>query len=62
MTPSTSRCAASNASVTTRAGLRDLDPAIETYAPAMLRTGQPTGHSNDVFDAAAIIHVVDYQQ
>jgi len=28
----------------------------------MLRTGQPTGHSNDFFDAAAIIHVVDYQQ
>jgi hypothetical protein len=34
------------------------DPATETYAPAML----PTGHPNDAFDTAAIIHLADYQQ
>jgi len=28
----------------------------------MLRTGQPTGHPNDAFDTAAIIHLADYQQ
>lgn len=38
------------------------DPATETYTPALLRTGQPTGHPNDAFDTAAIIHLVDYQQ
>jgi len=38
------------------------DPATETYTPAMLRTGQPTGHPNDAFDTAAIIHLADFQQ
>src|SRR5258708_30810910 len=37
------------------------DPATETYPPAMLRTGQPTGHPNDAFDTAAIIHLADFQ-
>ncbi len=38
------------------------DPATETYAPAMLRTGQPAGHPTDAFDTAAIVHLADYQQ
>ena len=38
------------------------DTATETWTPALLRTGQPTGHPNDAFDTAAIIHLVDYQQ
>jgi len=43
-------------------GFAIYDPATETYTPAMLRTGQPTGHPNDAFDTAAIIHLADYQQ
>ena len=38
------------------------DPATETYTPAMLRTGEPTGHPSGAFDTAAIIHLADYQQ
>jgi hypothetical protein len=38
------------------------DPATQTCTPAMLRTGQPTGHPNDAFDTAAIIHLADQQQ
>ena len=43
-------------------GFEIYDPATETYTPAMLRTGQPTGHPEDAFDTAAIIHLADYQQ
>jgi hypothetical protein len=38
------------------------DPATETYTPAMLRTGEPTGHPSDAFDTAAILHLTNYQQ
>jgi hypothetical protein len=38
------------------------DPATETYTPSTLRTGEPTGHPNDAFDTAAIVHLTDYQQ
>jgi len=40
-------------------GFAIYDPATETYTPALLRTGQPTGHPNDAFDTAAIIHLAD---
>jgi hypothetical protein len=43
-------------------GFAIYDPATETYTPAVLRTGQPTGHPNEAFDTAAIIHLGDYQQ
>ncbi len=43
-------------------GFAIYDPATETYTPALLRTGQPTGHPADAFDTAAIIHLADYQQ
>ena len=42
-------------------GFAHYDPATETYIPALLRTGQPTGHPTDAFDTAAIIHLADYQ-
>ena len=38
------------------------DPATQTYTPALLRTGQPTGHPTAAFDTAAIIYLADYQQ
>ncbi len=38
------------------------DPATETYAPALLRTGEPAGDPCDAFDTAAIVHLADYQQ
>lgn len=63
MTPNKSRYAASNTPATTRTGgFAIYHPATETCTPAMLRTGQPTGHPNDAFDTAAIIHLVDCQQ
>jgi hypothetical protein len=34
----------------------------ETYTQALFRTGEPTGHPNDAFDTAAIIHLADHQQ
>jgi len=43
-------------------GTGRVPPATETYTPAILRTGEPTGHPNDAFDTAAIIHLTDYQQ
>jgi hypothetical protein len=43
-------------------GIAIYDPATETYTASLLRTGQPTGHPNDAFDTAAIVHLADYQQ
>ena len=43
-------------------GFARYDPDTETYTPALLSTGEPTGHPNDAFDTAAIIHLTDYQQ
>jgi hypothetical protein len=43
-------------------GFAICNPATETYTPALLRTGQPTGHPTDTFNTAAIIHLADYQQ
>jgi hypothetical protein len=43
-------------------GFAIYDPATETYAPAMLRTGQPAGHPNDALDTAAIIHLAEHEQ
>ncbi len=43
-------------------GFAFYDPATEACTPAILRTGQPTGHPSDAFDTAAIIHLADYQQ
>jgi hypothetical protein len=43
-------------------GFAFYDPATESCTPAMLRTGEPTGHPGDAFDTAAIIHLADYQQ
>jgi hypothetical protein len=38
------------------------DPATETYADAVLVTGHPTGHPNDAYDTAALVHLADYQK
>jgi hypothetical protein len=43
-------------------GFAICNPATETYTPALLRTGQPTGHPTDTFNTAAIIHLADSQQ
>ncbi len=43
-------------------GFAIYDPATETYADAILRTGERAGHPSDAFDTAAIIHLADYQQ
>jgi hypothetical protein len=43
-------------------GFAIYDPATETYQPALLRTGQSTGHPNDALDTAAIVHLTDYRQ
>jgi hypothetical protein len=37
-------------------GFAVYDPATQTYANAILRTGERTGHPNDAFDTAVIIH------
>ena len=38
------------------------DPATESYTDAILHTGHYTGHPNDAYDTAAIIHLADYQK
>lgn len=38
------------------------DPATETYEPAMLLTGQPSGQPTDAYDTAALVHLADYKQ
>jgi hypothetical protein len=38
-------------------GLRPLRPRHQDLHPAMLRTGEPTGHPSDAFDTVAIIHL-----
>jgi hypothetical protein len=37
------------------------DPATETYTDAILHNGQYTGHPNDAYDTAAIVHLTDYK-
>ncbi len=38
------------------------DPATETCADAILHTGHYTGHPNDAYDTAAIVHLADYKK
>jgi hypothetical protein len=38
------------------------DLASETYTDAVLTTGQRTGHPNDAYDTAALIHLSGYQK
>ena len=45
-----------------RLGLRGPRPATESYTDAILHTGHYTGHPNDAYDTAAIIHLADYQK
>jgi hypothetical protein len=35
-------------------------PATDSYTHALLHTGSGTGHPNDAFDTAAIVHLADY--
>jgi hypothetical protein len=35
-------------------------PATDSYTAALLHTGSDTGHPNDAFDTAAIVHLTDY--
>jgi hypothetical protein len=43
-------------------GFAIYDPATETYNPAMLNTGEPSGSPVDAYNTAAIIHLADYKQ
>ncbi|MCW2944561.1 MAG: hypothetical protein JWR24_1278 [Actinoallomurus sp.] len=43
-------------------GFAVYDPATESYTDAILHTGHYTGHPNDAYDTAAIIHLADYQK
>jgi len=36
-------------------------PATKTYENAVLRNGQYTGHPDDAYDTAALVHLADYQ-
>ncbi|MGI5133587.1 hypothetical protein [Streptomyces sp. CA-106110] len=36
-------------------------PATDSYTPALLHTGTDTGHPNDAFDTAALIHLAGYE-
>jgi hypothetical protein len=43
-------------------GFAIYDPASENYADAVLITGSRTGHPNDAYDTAALVHLADYAQ
>jgi hypothetical protein len=36
-------------------------PATDTYTPALLHTGSPTGHPTTAFDTAVLVHLADYE-
>lgn len=38
------------------------DPATGNYEESTLRNGQYTGHANDAYDTAALVHLTDYQK
>ena len=43
-------------------GFAIYDPATEGYADAILHNGRYTGHPDDAYDTAAIIHLADYKK
>jgi hypothetical protein len=42
-------------------GFELLSAANDAYEPALLHTGGFTGHPNDAFDTAALVHLADYE-
>lgn len=43
-------------------GLAVYDPATETYEPSGLPDGQPFGSAVEVYDTAAIVHLIQYAE
>jgi hypothetical protein len=43
-------------------GFAIYDPGTESYTDAILATGHRTGHPNDAYDTAALVHLADYKK
>jgi hypothetical protein len=43
-------------------GFAIYSPATDSYTHAVLHSGSDTGHPNDAFDTAAIVHLAHYTE